>query len=89
MQAVTITLGTPVVYGSESIAQLEFKRPLRGKDLKGLPLELGFEHLLILAGRLCGQPPAVMDLLEGEDVLRAVETVSLFLGTGRRTGENP
>ena len=28
MQAVTITLGTPVVYGSESIAQLEFKRPV-------------------------------------------------------------
>lgn len=89
MEPIIITLQTPVSLGSESITQLEFTRPLKGKDLRGLPLTLGFEHLLILAGRLCGQPPAVMEQLEGEDLLAAVETAGAFFTPGRPTGGNP
>lgn len=88
MQPVVITLQTPVSQGTESITTLEFKRPLKGRDLKGLPLEFGFEHLLVLAGRLCGQPPSVMDQLEGEDLLAVVETAGAFFGPGRQTGAN-
>lgn len=86
MDPVVITLQTPVSLGSESITRLEFTRAVRGKDIMDLPLSMGMGHLLILAGRLCGQPPAVMEQLEGEDLLVAVETASAFFATGHATG---
>lgn len=87
MQPKTITLRHPVVHGAESITELTFSRAVKGKDLRGLPLSMGFEHLLILAGRLCGQPPSVMEQLEGEDLLTVVETAGVFFAPGRPTGE--
>lgn len=86
MHVKTITLQTPITHGSEIITELTFGRQIRGKDLRGLPLTLGFEHLLILAGRLCNQPPAVMEQLEGPDLLAVVETAGVFFGPGLPTG---
>lgn len=87
MQPKTIVLQHPVSHGAENITELIFSRPMKGRDLRGLPLSMGFEHLLVLAGRLCGQPPSVMEQLEGEDLLTVVETAGVFFGSGRPTGE--
>lgn len=84
-----IALQAPIKSGSEVISQLVFKGPLKGKHMKGLPLVLHYDHLLTLAGRLCGQPPHVMDELSGPDLMTTLEVVSSFLPFGQKTGHEP
>jgi len=80
---ITLKLSTPVEFGKqETITELVF-RDGRAGDLRKLdpPLKVG-EHpsedqLLTIAGRMCGQPSKVIDLLSAED---AGEAMSLALG---------
>lgn len=83
-----ITLETPFTVAGESIKTLEFTRPLRAGDMRGIPVRgMDYEHLFLIGGRLCGQPPKIMEMLEGSDVVSVVEMVSDFLGSGRTTGD--
>jgi hypothetical protein len=87
MEANIITLKNPIIVGSETIDKLTFARPLRAGDLRGVPInDMCFEHMLLVAGRLCGQPPKVMDKLESEDMLDVLAVISTFLGRGQQTG---
>ncbi len=86
MEPKTIVLHTPVTHGDLTISELTFSRPLKGKDMRGIPLSIGMEHLLLLAGRVCGQPPSVMEQLEGDDLLAVLEIVGHFFGNGQLIG---
>src|ERR1044072_4493703 len=69
-------LKKPIENGSEQITELRF-RPLKAKDLRGLPLEgRTMSHILDIVGKVCGQPPHVVDELTPEDF----EEVSSIVG---------
>lgn len=87
----TLTLATPVAYGSETITSLVFARKPVAKDLRGIrlsELDKG-DHLITLASRLTGQPPSVIERLEMADTMACLEVVSGFLPGGPRTGSGP
>lgn len=74
-----IKLKRPITLGSEVIDELAFRRGRMG-DLKGLPLRLDdvpWDALMTVAGRLTGQPTAVIERIDAED---AGEVVSRALG---------
>lgn len=83
-----IKLQYPIEYGESHITELRFPRRLKARDLKGLSATPGFDELLTLVGRLSGQPPSVIDELDGADLEAAVGVVTDFLPGGRGTGES-
>lgn len=78
----TITLTHPVEYGDTVVAELKFRRP-KGKHIRKLnlpALEAGdMGYMMDLAADLCGQPPELFDLLDAEDIGRAVKVTNDFL----------
>lgn len=90
MDPITITLRSPIAFGSETIATLTI-RPPTGKDFRRLPVVGGFEldTILTLASRLSGQPDVVIDKLVGEDLEEVIDLVSGFMPGSRRTGSKP
>jgi hypothetical protein len=87
MHTVTIELKHPVMHGTEEVTRLELLGPLRGKHLRGIPLEnITFDHVLMIAGRMCGHVPTVMEQLQGDDLMRVIQETSGFLSGGRVTG---
>lgn len=87
MHTVTIDLEHPVMHGTQEVTQLVLQGPLRGKHLKGIPLDtITFDHVLLIAGRMCGQVPTVMEQLQGDDLMRVIQETSGFLSGGRTTG---
>lgn len=84
-------LANTIQVGSETIAELTFS-PIKGKHLRGIVFSskgMLFDDLLTVAGRLCKQPPSVMDEIEGEDLEEVLEIVSGFISSGRKTGKKP
>lgn len=84
----TIPLKYPVEHGQETITELVFMRRPKAKDFKGLPLQLGFDEIIKILGRLTAQPPSVIDELDTADLMEAVEVVTDFLPSGQTTGVN-
>jgi hypothetical protein len=82
----TIDLKYPIQQGQETITHLEFMRRPKAKDLKGLPVNLGFDELMTILGRLTGHPPSVLGELDFDDLMVAVEVVTDFLPGGLQTG---
>lgn len=86
MNSVKFKLAEPIVYGSETISELEVRKP-KAKDLRKFPSNsktLG--EMLDFAGGLCGQPPSVIDELSIEDALKLFEVIMNFLPDGLKTG---
>jgi hypothetical protein len=90
MEPRTVKLRTPIEFGSQRIEELTF-RPVTGKDVRRFQVAAGFEidACLTLAGRLTGQPDAVIDKLSGDDLEEVIEIAALFMPGGRRTGRTP
>jgi len=82
----TIPLEYPVEHGQETITELVFMRRPKAKDFKGLPMQLGFDELMTILGRLTGQPPSVIGEIDTTDLMNAVEVVTDFLPSGQTTG---
>lgn len=82
----TIKLDDPISYGSETIESLELRKP-KAKDMRGLPLQMGMDDMLKLAGRVSGQPDSVIDELSINDLGRVMEIVGNFMGPGRKIGK--
>lgn len=79
-------LKEPIQIGSETITQLEF-RPLRAKDLRGLPLRMDrWEHTLEIAGKLCGRADDVIDRLGAADIAGVSDIINGFLDPGPPNG---
>jgi hypothetical protein len=78
----TVELATPIEFGSQVINKLTF-RSIKGKDLRKISLarlaDMDFGQALDLAGRLSGQPPEFMDMLEGNDVIKVTMVIFDFL----------
>jgi hypothetical protein len=77
---VTITLGTPIQFGKESIAELVFQKGNFGV-LKGLNIPVDrtphIDELMEIASRLCGRSMKVIEKLDPDD---ADEVVAIALG---------
>ncbi|WMW65759.1 phage tail assembly protein [Nitratidesulfovibrio liaohensis] len=92
MEPKILKLKHPVGSGETAITELEFKGPLKGKHMKGVPAYgslICMEHILMVGGRLCNQPPSVMNELQAEDMQAAIAITSGFLEGGPTIGQPP
>ncbi len=76
---VRITLRHPFDFGSERVTSLEFRRGRLG-DLKGMKLGETFatEQLVQVASKLCGQPIALIEMLDVDDAGEVMELAMDF-----------
>lgn len=87
-ERVTYALQTPVKLGEqgELVTELAFREP-RAKDFRNMPLDIKMGDMIDLAGKLCGQTSAVMDLLSAADLFAVLERVGDFMPAGLQTGQ--
>lgn len=83
-----LKLKEPIKWGSETIAELEIRKP-KAKDLRGMPLQLGMGDMLKLAAKVTGQPDPVIDELSVEDMTALMEILGGFMGSSLATGQTP
>lgn len=88
-----VKLRHPVEFGSETIAELRFRRGRLG-DLKGIALPsdaaaVRVDDLILLASRLSGQAPAVIERLDEEDSGEVLTLALGFIGRSLSTGPTP
>ena len=74
----TVKLSEPMQFGSETIAELKFRKP-KAKDFRGLQMPLSMGALLDLAGHLAAQPKSVIDELGLADTKKVLEVIGDFL----------
>jgi hypothetical protein len=85
----TVPLKYPIQFGSETITQLEFRRGKAG-DMKGISLkdEVPANDLMLIASRLCGRAPKVIELVDIEDIGEvtdiALDFYVSFLAAGKK-----
>lgn len=86
----TLKLKDPIQFGSETIDELSF-RPMNAGDARKVQRREGYEidYVLKLAGRLCGQPDAALDLLSMDDLAEVAKVVEGFSPTSPPTGGTP
>lgn len=80
-----IKLDEPITFGSETIAELELRKP-KAKDMRGMPMQLGMDDMLALASRCTSQPPSVIDELSFGDLAKVMEALGKQMGNGLPTG---
>lgn len=83
----TMTLKHPV-YGKDGellLERLEFRR-LKAADFRKLPAD-SHGHNIGLLSRATGNPPSVLEGMDGEDFTAAMKVVMRFLGISPETGE--
>ena len=86
-EKITLKLSEPVQFGSETISELSFRKPI-AKDFRNLPVgEITQGHLMDLASRLCGQPPSIIDSLCINDLAEVMLALGKYMGSGPKTGE--
>ena len=87
--SVTVNLDYPFNWGDEErIENLTFQRP-KPKHMKKMKLDMAsmtFEDITGLAGKLCSQPPSVMDELDIVDLVTVSEVIEGFLPDGEVVG---
>jgi tail assembly chaperone E/41/14-like protein len=88
-EPVTVKLQHPIRLGESQVIEELIIRPLTGRDLRRLPQASNLDTTLALAGRLSGQPDAVIDRLTGEDLAEVLQAVDNFMPSGRPTGSAP
>lgn len=82
---VVVTLKVPVQFGTETVTEFRLRRP-KAKDFRRMPMEPKLGDLIDLAGSLAGQPKAVVDELDFEDLGKVLEVVGGFVPGGRESG---
>lgn len=88
---ITVQLKTPIEFGSKTITELTFRQG-RMSDLKGIVLDgksIPMDALLALASRMSGQPSAVIDRIDGDDVGEVLALALDFFGTSLGGGNKP
>lgn len=76
-----VKLRHPIDLGSERITSLEFRRGRIG-DLKGMSLgeTVPAAHLVLIASRLSGQLPKVIEMLDVDDAGEVMDIALDFFG---------
>jgi len=90
-EPVTVKLKHPIEFGKDTvIEELTFRRGRLG-DLKGVVVQehIPVDDLIMVAGRLCGQPAAVMAKLDEDDAGEVLALALGFLGRCLTTGMTP
>ncbi|MBO3274128.1 phage tail assembly protein [Pseudomonas schmalbachii] len=84
LQSVTVPLIEPIQFGSETITELTLKR-VKFKHLRQIPdlQHITTDELGHLIERISGQPKAVIDELDGEDLDAISEHLAKILPAGR------
>lgn len=88
---VTVKLRVPIQFGTQQIAELVIRSPRAG-DYRGLVMTeetAATDFPLKLAGRLSGQPDAVINLLENEDWIEVRALVLGFIAGSPEIGKTP
>lgn len=71
-------LKSPIQNGSDTITELRFRK-LKAKDMRGFPMEnRTMGHVLDIVGKVCGQPPNVIDELSAEDLEEVSSIIGVF-----------
>ncbi|MFT4118687.1 phage tail assembly protein [Bradyrhizobium sp.] len=82
-----LPLKTPITFGSETVTEFKIKKP-RAKEMRILPAgKPSMDDLLNLLGKCAAQPTPVIDALEVEDMVAAVEVIGNFLPRSPQTGD--
>lgn len=80
-------LKEPLEWGSETITELEFRKPTIG-DIKSMKLDsILLEDILKLASKLSTQSQNVIDRLSIADGMGVAELLGNFLNPSRETGK--
>jgi hypothetical protein len=81
-----LILKDPVIWGSETITELNIKKPKIG-DIKHMKLEgQTIADILMLASKLSTQSEKMIDMLSIDDGLALTEIVGEFLGGSQKIG---
>jgi len=83
---VTVELAYPIEWGEETITAIELRRP-KAKDIEHLAGSPSMKDLLLVAGKISGKVPRLIQELDATDALKLCEVVGDFLDTGRATGK--
>jgi hypothetical protein len=92
MGRLLVKLVKPVQLGEEGVpvTELSFRDEVVAGDMRGIKLSALSDptpdDMLKIAGRLCGQPDALMSRLCLADLLKVVEVVGGFLEAGLAIG---
>lgn len=79
-------LKEPISWGSDTITELEVRKPTIG-DIKHMKLESqNINDILILASKLTAQSEKLIDKLSIDDGLALTEIVGNFLGGSQKIG---
>ena len=88
MSSVIHKLRYPVRFGSDTVSELEVRRP-KGKDLRfAMGQKNDADGAFSLFARLTGQTPSFFDEMDGEDIQEVTKIIEGFLGNTRKTGGN-
>jgi hypothetical protein len=77
--------------GEPAITVLTFREEVVAGDMRGIPVRepMHFDDLFKLAGRLSGQPDAVINKMSFADMGEVISIVMGFTGAGQATGNGP
>ena len=82
---IVVTLQHPIHFGSELISELRLRRA-KGKEYRMFHAgEPSISEMLDLLATLAGQPPSVIDELDGDDLEPAFDALAKCLPSSRKT----
>jgi hypothetical protein len=85
----TLDLKFPFKYGEREVTSLTFPRRLKAKDFKGIAVsDIRFDDMARILARITGESSALIEELDGEDLMTAVGVVNSFLPSGLTTGQD-
>lgn len=70
----TYTLMSPIQWGKDEITEIKIPK-LKGKHIKNLKKDSGLSDLIAVASKASGQPMALFDEMESQDVMNITEIV--------------
>ena len=81
-----IKLDFPIEWGEEgAVTEIELKRP-KGKHIKGLTKDIGFDDILKIASKVSGYAPSFFDEMDASDCIKVSEVIGDFLDSGQEIG---
>lgn len=79
----TVVLKHPVVFGTETIKTLEFRRRFKAKDFFGIKIGgMKFDDYVMLISRAVNIPGPVLEEMDAEDFTAACVVADSFLSSG-------
>lgn len=84
-----IVLEFPFTIGEneEAVTEVIFKRRLKGKDLKGIKANMGFDEMLQILSKLTGLQTHYFEEMDAKDLTICLNVVSDFLGVSPQIGQ--